>query len=1154
MQSFDRDRGTRRAHDGGGSVPNPTLVSVTDISLRTQPSNLPAPSRPPPVLVDRKADSSRLTSDSEAPTSCISEVTVDESSSHFFDVEVDAGSSATAMKGATEKAQSKLETAKETRMRKKDGPQCSTKPGMQNNVNVRGNLKMIIEDVCPVKDARQRETHEVEHNGRKCSGKGSQGAQKDKPVLPSFEQSANVAGKLSQRKCKKKHSSLVDPVSTEGAGEWKEAMQYYELINNDNSSSATQLPIYEEYLVQGTNVYQPDNKDVKAVAFELQEGGDERIKAARKTCEKGDNKESTDSVKGAYEPEENRRKLKATKTASRQEYHEKMVKVAQAVHDTVICEHVETEKRLKGASESNENEKKLEIENHLEKNDRGLGQAVQRAGSDKNGKCSVSQEEKDRRSREALEREEKKNTVNEVRGVDNERSSKVLEREENKRRVKEAFDREELERNLIVTVKQKEEKKKSESMFELEQNDKGCKEAIQEEGGKRTKEVFAIEGYAVMGAWERARSGRNLEEAVGLQGSDKILEEAAEVEECKKHRDLGEERNSKGPDESHEPVANDKKLEEVQERDEDEKKVRRKLEQEEFDKKSMLPCELEKTGEAHGLVSEQEEQYGVSKNDERIVLEGVDEDPASSSEMGLNFPAEILKSSTEVCSLDERFVKLAGVASKLEKPQKKAYADEQVPGNRGIGKIRTGLGEEELNAVEREDMLLDERTESTGHDNAKNKNQEIEFSESVCMDEKTTKSGGICTREGKKPEEEEEISNSSSLKEFNHEEGGRAATAREALGFLDNEKDKDRSESTEAVNGVPEHIRQIKPQQPLVQERKESIQERSQRPNINQTTERKVKIINEFISQEEDREESLRRERELESDRLRKLEEEREREREREKDRMPVDVAAREARERAERAAMDRATAEARQRAMAEARERLERACAEAREKSEKASTEARLRAERAAVERATAEARERAIDKALADRANSEARERMERSVSDKFYSSSREMGMGRSSSFSNTDKLDGGGGESAQRCKARLERHRRTVERVAKALAEKNMCDLLALREQAEKNRLAETLDADIKRWSSGKEGNLRALLSTLQYILGPDSGWQPIPLTEVITAAAVKKAYRKATLCVHPDKLQQRGASVQQKYICEKVFDLLKDAWNKFNSEER
>ncbi|CAL5334822.1 unnamed protein product [Camellia sinensis] len=106
------------------------------------------------------------------------------------------------------------------------------------------------------------------------------------------------------------------------------------------------------------------------------------------------------------------------------------------------------------------------------------------------------------------------------------------------------------------------------------------------------------------------------------------------------------------------------------------------------------------------------------------------------------------------------------------------------------------------------------------------------------------------------------------------------------------------------------------------------------------------------------------------------------------------------------------------------------------------------------------------------------------------------------------------------------------------AKALAEKNMRDLLAQREQAERNRLAEALDAEVNRWSSGKEANLRALLSTLQYILGPDSGWQRIPLAEVITSAAVKKACRKATLCVHPDKLQQRGASVSAKRSLERI----------------
>jgi hypothetical protein len=49
--------------------------------------------------------------------------------------------------------------------------------------------------------------------------------------------------------------------------------------------------------------------------------------------------------------------------------------------------------------------------------------------------------------------------------------------------------------------------------------------------------------------------------------------------------------------------------------------------------------------------------------------------------------------------------------------------------------------------------------------------------------------------------------------------------------------------------------------------------------------------------------------------------------------------------------------------------------------------------------------------------------------------------------------------------------------------------------------------------------------------------------VSLTDLITAAAVKKVYRKATLCIHPDKVQQKGANLQQKYIAEIVFDLLK-----------
>ena len=66
---------------------------------------------------------------------------------------------------------------------------------------------------------------------------------------------------------------------------------------------------------------------------------------------------------------------------------------------------------------------------------------------------------------------------------------------------------------------------------------------------------------------------------------------------------------------------------------------------------------------------------------------------------------------------------------------------------------------------------------------------------------------------------------------------------------------------------------------------------------------------------------------------------------------------------------------------------------------------------------------------------------------------------------------------------------------------------------------------------------------ILFYVDQVLWPECGWQPVSLTDLITGASVKKVYRKATLCIHPDKVQQKGATLQQKYVAEKVFDLLK-----------
>ncbi|KAG7016468.1 Auxilin-related protein 1, partial [Cucurbita argyrosperma subsp. argyrosperma] len=134
---------------------------------------------------------------------------------------------------------------------------------------------------------------------------------------------------------------------------------------------------------------------------------------------------------------------------------------------------------------------------------------------------------------------------------------------------------------------------------------------------------------------------------------------------------------------------------------------------------------------------------------------------------------------------------------------------------------------------------------------------------------------------------------------------------------------------------------------------------------------------------------------------------------------------------------------------------------------------------------------------------------------------------------------------GESEERRRARMGRFQRTQERAARAVADLNQRDFQTQHEQEEKRRFAESLDVDIKRWAAGKEGNIRALLSSLQYVLWSGCGWEPVSLTDMITSTSVKKVYRKAVLCIHPDKVQQKGASIEQKYTAEKVFDILKES---------
>lgn len=57
----------------------------------------------------------------------------------------------------------------------------------------------------------------------------------------------------------------------------------------------------------------------------------------------------------------------------------------------------------------------------------------------------------------------------------------------------------------------------------------------------------------------------------------------------------------------------------------------------------------------------------------------------------------------------------------------------------------------------------------------------------------------------------------------------------------------------------------------------------------------------------------------------------------------------------------------------------------------------------------------------------------------------------------------------------------------------------------------------------------------------------------MTDLVEVNKVKKCYMKANLVVHPDKVKQKGGTVEQIVIADMAFDTLKIAWNKFESTE-
>ncbi|GMY36178.1 auxilin-like protein 1 [Fagus crenata] len=198
------------------------------------PSQLPPPSWPLPRANVSKGGSSRLIPNGK---SVASEGTADDSSPPFFDVEVDASSSAAAsiaaMKEAMVKAQAKLRSAKEFMDRK---------------------MSKIVDECDSLRDEGLQSSCDREDNGMKFSVREEkQKVMTAQEVLDSVgEKLLKVAKESAEKRLGKKSSSYLGFAKIDGGSEWIEESQFFELVRTDKSDKALEQTNHVQISVHNT--------------------------------------------------------------------------------------------------------------------------------------------------------------------------------------------------------------------------------------------------------------------------------------------------------------------------------------------------------------------------------------------------------------------------------------------------------------------------------------------------------------------------------------------------------------------------------------------------------------------------------------------------------------------------------------------------------------------------------------------------------------------------------------------------------------------------------------------------------------------------------------------------------------------------------------
>uniref|UniRef100_U5EYM6 Cyclin-G-associated kinase n=1 Tax=Corethrella appendiculata TaxID=1370023 RepID=U5EYM6_9DIPT len=102
-----------------------------------------------------------------------------------------------------------------------------------------------------------------------------------------------------------------------------------------------------------------------------------------------------------------------------------------------------------------------------------------------------------------------------------------------------------------------------------------------------------------------------------------------------------------------------------------------------------------------------------------------------------------------------------------------------------------------------------------------------------------------------------------------------------------------------------------------------------------------------------------------------------------------------------------------------------------------------------------------------------------------------------------------------------------------------------------EMKKVEMAKEMDPErlkVLEWTEGKKNNIRALLCTVHTVLWSGAKWTKCEMHTLVTAADVKKSYRRACLAVHPDK----HAGTENENIAKLIFMELNNAWSEFEND--